>query len=81
MAIAIRRYPAASFAGWSVKSTSYGWFDVTRQAVRYAVVQPADKIGESFDMSIAEVTDLKVEQTYLMFRRGATVLPDSSYCS
>jgi hypothetical protein len=28
------RYPAASFSGWSVKSTSYGWFDVTRNGVR-----------------------------------------------
>ena len=31
------RYPVASFSGWSVKSTSYGWFDVTRQGIRYSV--------------------------------------------
>ena len=65
------RYPAASFSGWSVKSTSYGWFDVTRQGIHYAVVQPADKISEGFDMGSAEITDLKIEQTYLMFHRGA----------
>src|SRR5208283_521682 len=65
------RYPVASFSGWSVKSTSYGWFDVTRNGVRYGVVQPAEKMGEGFDMSIAEITDLKIEQTYLMFHRGA----------
>ena len=65
------RYPVASFSGWSVKSTSYGWFDVTQNRVHYAVVQPADKISEGFDMSIAEVTDLKIEETYLMFHRGA----------
>jgi len=65
------RYPVASFSGWSVKSTSYGWFDVTRNGVRYGVVQPAEKMSEGFDMSIAEVTELKIEQTYLMFHRGA----------
>lgn len=65
------RYPVASFSGWSVKSTSYGWFDVTRQGIRYSVVQPADKISEGFNMSVAEVAELKIEQTYLMFRRGA----------
>lgn len=53
------RYPAASFSGWSVKSTSYGWFDVTRNGVRYGVVQPADKISEGFDMSSSEITDLR----------------------
>ncbi len=65
------RYPVASFSGWSVKSTSYGWFDVTRNGIRYGVVQPADKMSEGFDMSMAEITDLKIEQTYLMFHRGA----------
>ncbi len=65
------RYPVASLSGWSVKSTSYGWFEVTRQGIRYGVVQPADKISEGFNLSIAEVTDLKIEQTYLMFHRGA----------
>jgi hypothetical protein len=64
------RYPVASFSGWSIKSTSYGWFDITRQGIRYGVVQPADKISEGFNMSNAEVTDLKIEQTYLMFHRG-----------
>jgi hypothetical protein len=65
------RYPVASFSGWSVKSTSYGWFDVTRQGIRFSVVQPADKISEGFNMSSAEITDLKIDQTYLMFHRGA----------
>lgn len=64
------RYPAASFSGWSVKSTSYGWFDVTRQGIRYGVVQPADKISEGFTLSSSEITELKIEQTYLTFRRG-----------
>jgi hypothetical protein len=65
------RYPVASFSGWSIKSTSYGWFDVTRNRIRYGVVQPADKMNEGFDMSTGEITDLRVEQMYLMFRRGA----------
>ncbi|HMD86619.1 MAG TPA: hypothetical protein VKO18_18180 [Terriglobia bacterium] len=64
------RYPVASFSGWSVKSTSYGWFDVTRNGIRYGVVQPAEKMSEGFDMSVAEITDLKIEQAYLMFHRG-----------
>jgi hypothetical protein len=64
-------YPAASFSGWSVKSTSYGWLDITRQGIRYGVVQPADKISEGFNMSSAEITDLKIEDTYLVFHRGA----------
>lgn len=65
------RYPAASFSGWSIKSTSYGWFDVTRNGIRYSVVQPADKMSEGFDMSNGEIIDLKIEQMYLMFHRGA----------
>lgn len=65
------RYPVASFSGWSVKSTSYGWFDVTRNGIRYGVVQPADKMNEGFEMAIPEIGDLKIEQTYLMFHRGA----------
>ncbi|MFZ0959820.1 MAG: hypothetical protein WAO35_02865 [Terriglobia bacterium] len=65
------RYPVASFSGWSVKSTSYGWFDVTRNAIRYSVVQPADKISEGFEMSTGEIIDLKIEQMYLMFHRGS----------
>ena len=65
------RYPVASFSGWSVKSTSYGWFDVTRNGIHYGVVQPADKMNEGFEMSIPEIGDLKIEQTYLMFHRGA----------
>src|SRR5208282_3766417 len=40
------RYPVASFSGWSVRSTSYGWFDVTRNGIHYGVVQPADKMSE-----------------------------------
>jgi hypothetical protein len=65
------RYPAASFSGWSVKSSSYGWLDVTRQRIRFAVVQPADKISEGFDMANTEITELKIENSYLMFHRGA----------
>lgn len=65
------RYPAASFSGWSVKSTSYGWFDVSRNGIHYAVVQPADKISEGFTLSSTEITNLKIEETYLTFHRGA----------
>lgn len=65
------RYPAASFSGRSVKSTSYGWLDVTRNGIRFGVVQPADKISEGFNMASAEITELKIEDTYLMFHRGA----------
>ena len=38
--------------------------DVTRQGIRYSVVQPADKISEGFDMAVGEITELKIEQTY-----------------
>ena len=55
----------ASFSGWSVKSTSYGWLDVTRNGIRFGVVQPADKISEGFDMATAEITDLKIEADVL----------------
>jgi hypothetical protein len=73
------RYPVASFSGWSVKSTSYGWFDVTWNRIHYGVVQPADKMVEGFDMSSAEIADLKLEQTYLMFHRGAEKKKDTIF--
>ena len=52
----ILRYPAASFSGWSIFSTSYGWFDVSRTGVRYQVMQPPGKSSENFEATSAEIS-------------------------
>jgi hypothetical protein len=62
------RYPAASFSGWSVFSTSYGWFDITRDGIRYEVKQPAGKVGEGFEATSAEISEIKFEHSYLRFK-------------
>jgi hypothetical protein len=59
----------ASFSGWSVHSTSYGWVDISRGRIRYGVVQPPGKLGEGFDFAVGEINDIKIEQTYLMFHK------------
>jgi hypothetical protein len=64
------RYPAASFSGWSVFSTSYGWFDVTRNGIRYTPVQPPGKLDEGFEASSPEISEIKLQYAYLRFRTG-----------
>ena len=62
------RYPIASFSGWSIFSTSYGWLDVTRKGIRYTVVEPPKKIDEGFEADLNEISDLKSQMSYLLFR-------------
>lgn len=62
------RYPAASFSGWSVFSTSYGWFDVTKNGIRYTVVEPEGKRNESFEATASDISDLELKYAYLYFR-------------
>ena len=62
------RYPVASFSGWSIMSTSYGWFDVTRDAIRYTVVQPKGKLDEGFESGKAELSDIEIKYAYLYFK-------------
>jgi PKD repeat protein len=62
------RYPAASFSGWSVMSTSYGWFDVTRDGIRYTVVQPPGKLNEGFESGKPELSEIEIKYAYLTFK-------------
>lgn len=64
------RYPAASFSGWSVMSISYGWFDVTRDAIQYTVVQPTGKVNERFAYQRSELSEVKLTSAYLTFKGG-----------
>jgi hypothetical protein len=64
------RYPAASFSGRTVFSTSYGWFDVTRNGIRYTPVQPPGKLDEGFEASSPEISEIKLQYSYLRFRTG-----------
>ncbi len=66
----ILRYPVANFSGWSVFSTSYGWFDVSRDGIRFTVVEPASKKNEGYEASSNEINDIKVQQSYLRFYTG-----------
>jgi len=54
------RYPASRLSSWSVKSRTYGWFDVSRTEVRYTVVQPKGKANEGYDASIPSVYNPQV---------------------
>lgn len=65
------RYPIASFSGWSVFSTSYGWLDVTRKGIHYSVVDPPGKVAEGFSYSAGEISEVKLVQTYVTFRTPA----------
>jgi hypothetical protein len=62
------RYPAASFSGWSVFSTSYGWFDVTKDGVRYTPVEPKGKLDEGFESPFADISDVQLKYAYLYFK-------------
>jgi hypothetical protein len=64
------RFPAASFSGWSVFSTSYGWFDVTKTSIRYTPVEPQGKLNEGFDSPLGEVSEVQLKMSYLTFRAG-----------
>jgi hypothetical protein len=64
----ILRYPAASFSGWSVFSTSYGWFDVSRTGIRYDVQKPEGKHEESFEATSSEISEIEFKQSYLRFK-------------
>ena len=54
------RFPIAR-ASLSISSISYGWLDVTHAGIRYTVVQPAQKMADSFTASAAEIRELKLE--------------------
>lgn len=62
------RYPAASFSGWSVFSTSYGWFDVTKKGIRYTPVQPQGKLDEGFEATADEISEIQLKYAYLYFK-------------
>ncbi|MBZ5515418.1 MAG: hypothetical protein LAN62_11395 [Acidobacteriia bacterium] len=62
------RYPVASFSGWSVFSTSYGWFDIARDGIRYTVVQPQGKLAEAFEATSAEISEVQLQYAYLRFK-------------
>ena len=64
------RFPAASFSGWSVFSTSYGWFDVTKNGIRYTPLQPQGKLNEGFDAPFSDIADVELKYAYLQFRAG-----------
>jgi hypothetical protein len=61
------RYPILSIPG-SVFSITYGWLDVTRNLVRYQVVQPLSKSDHSFEVPRNEINDLRFNYNYVMFR-------------
>ena len=62
------RYPIGSISGWSIRSLSYGWLDVSRGRIHYSVIQPADKLDEGFDIPTGEISEVKIEM-YLQFHR------------
>lgn len=64
------RYPIASFSGWSVFSTSYGWLDISRESVRYTVEDPPRKEDEGFASPMSEVSEAELKSSYLMFKTG-----------
>lgn len=64
----VLRYPVASFSGWSVYSTSYGWLDISRNGIRYTVVEPARKANESFEAGSNGVSEIRIQMAYLTFR-------------
>jgi hypothetical protein len=63
------RYPIGSISGWSVRSLSYGWLDVSRDRIHYSVVQPTGKMDEGFDVSTGEISEVRIDQMYLQFHR------------
>jgi len=64
------RYPAASFSGWSIFSTSYGWFDINKDGIRYTPVEPKGKVNEGFEAPLQEISDIQLKYAYLTFRAG-----------
>jgi hypothetical protein len=65
------RYPIANFSGWSVFSASYGWLDVSREAVHYNVVSPPSKAKEGFELPYKEIRELKLARGTLTFHGRA----------
>jgi hypothetical protein len=62
------RFPAASFSGWSVFSTSYGWFDITKNGVRYTPLQPKGKLDEGFEGPFSDISEVQLKYAYLYFK-------------
>lgn len=63
------RFPVARASN----TISYGWLDISRQGVRYTVVQPAQKAADGFNASPAKIHDLKLEDrnNTVTFRNGS----------
>ena len=65
------RYPIVRFSGLSVFSASYGWLDVSREAVHYNAVSPPNKVQEGFVVPYKEISDVKMAHGGLTFHGQA----------
>jgi hypothetical protein len=65
------RFPVARISG-TVSSASYGWLDVSRRGIHYAVAQPPKRLADGFDASTAEIRDISLEEHFntVNFRGG-----------
>ncbi len=64
------RYPVASLPGVWCPSTVFGWLDISRDGIRFSVVQPPNKTKEEFEARWAEINEIKTEQATVSFRIG-----------
>jgi len=81
----VLRFPVMSMPS-SVFSITYGWLDISRNAVRYSVVEPSKKSEHSFEVGRLAVRELKFNSTFLTFRSPAqrqvvVYLPQQSWGS
>ena len=63
-------YPIASLPGMTCASVVYGWLDISRGHVQFKVVQPPNKMEDSFEAAPAELSEVKIWQTSVKFRIG-----------
>jgi hypothetical protein len=63
------RYPVFAVSGWSIKSVSYGWLDITRTGtLRYSVVQPDTKKQEGFESPAPDSAEVSEGMLNLRYR-------------
>jgi len=61
------RFPILSMPG-SVFTITYGWLDISRNSVRYQVVEPPRKADHAFEVQRAAINDLHLNGSVIWFR-------------
>ena len=63
------RFPVMPEGG-TVSGVSYGWLDISNSTIRYTAVQPKNKSDRSFAISRLGISDLRLDDGWVIFRNA-----------